>query len=195
MAKVTYKRVATNDEVSGLPILDGQLIYTGQGKTYMDYETNRIPINGTTDTEMNDSSTNPVENRIIKGYVDASIQNIQTTIPEAFIMWTNPDPETAISTATEIYMNTDDYDMYEVVYSISYTGSTTTLMSTGKIPKGHSTRLQFCYLQDSSVRIRDRQIDYVNDNTMSIGTNISMDGDLACMPLYIIGYRNNLNFQ
>lgn len=70
MAKVTYKRVETNDLVNEIPIVDGQLIYSKQGKTYMDYGEERVAINGTTDTEMNDSSTNPVENRVIKSYVD-----------------------------------------------------------------------------------------------------------------------------
>ena len=41
--KVEFKRVETDAEVENIDIKDGQLIYTGTGKTYMDYGTERIP--------------------------------------------------------------------------------------------------------------------------------------------------------
>lgn len=43
MAKVEFKRVETDAEVENIDIKDGQLIYTGTGKTYMDYGNERIP--------------------------------------------------------------------------------------------------------------------------------------------------------
>ena len=77
MAKVDFKRVKTNAEVNNIDIKDGNFIVTGEGKTFIDYENERKAIGGTPDIEMSDTSTNSVENRVIKQYVDEnSIKNI-----------------------------------------------------------------------------------------------------------------------
>lgn len=77
MAKVDFKRVKTNAEVNNIDIKDGNFIVTGEGKTFIDYENERKAIGGTTDIEMSDTSTNSVENRVIKQYVDEnSVKNI-----------------------------------------------------------------------------------------------------------------------
>ena len=78
MAKVDFRRVTTNAEVENIDIKDGQFIVTGEGKTFVDYGNERIPICGTPDTQMSDTSTNSVENKIIKEYVDSQIENLQT---------------------------------------------------------------------------------------------------------------------
>jgi hypothetical protein len=78
MAKVEFTRVQTNAEVENIDIKDGQFIVTGEGKTFVDYGEDRIGIGGTPDIQMSDSSTNSVENRVIKGYVD----NVADSIPE-----------------------------------------------------------------------------------------------------------------
>ena len=83
--KVEFKRVQTDAEVENIDIKDGQLIYTGTGKTYMDYGTERIPTgsgggSGTVDTEMSDTSENAVQNKVIKEYVDSQ------TVPEEVIV-------------------------------------------------------------------------------------------------------------
>lgn len=74
--KVEFKRVQTDAEVENIDIKDGQLIYTGTGKTYMDYGNQRIPTGSggssvDVDTEMSDTSTNAVQNKVIKEYVDS----------------------------------------------------------------------------------------------------------------------------
>lgn len=74
MAKVDFRRVATNAEINNIEVKDGQFIVTGEGKSFIDYNNRRIPTNGTPDTEMSDTSTNSVENKIVKKYVDDSIE-------------------------------------------------------------------------------------------------------------------------
>lgn len=80
MAKVDFRRVATNNDLENLDIKDGQFIVTGEGRTYVDYGNERIPTNGTPDTQMSDTSTNSVENKVIKEYVDNQTKNITTGI-------------------------------------------------------------------------------------------------------------------
>lgn len=73
MAKVKFIRVATNAEVENIDIVDGQFIVTGEGKTFVDFENERKSIAGTPDTEMSDVSTNSVENKVVKEYIDEKI--------------------------------------------------------------------------------------------------------------------------
>lgn len=44
MAKVLFTRTDTNDKVETIPFKDGQIIYTKDGKTYLDYGTDRIEL-------------------------------------------------------------------------------------------------------------------------------------------------------
>lgn len=44
MAKVLFTRTDTNDKVETIPFKDGQIIYTKDGKTYLDYGTERIEL-------------------------------------------------------------------------------------------------------------------------------------------------------
>lgn len=79
--KVEFKRVQTDAEVENIDIKDGQLIYTGTGKTFMDYGNQRIPTGSgaepvEVDTEMSDTSTNAVQNKVIKEYVDDQIDSV-----------------------------------------------------------------------------------------------------------------------
>lgn len=47
MAKVNFIRKHTKAEVNDEPIVDGNFIVTGDGGTFIDYEEERVPINGT----------------------------------------------------------------------------------------------------------------------------------------------------
>jgi microcystin-dependent protein len=44
MAKVLFTRTDTNDKVETIPFKDGQIIYTKDGKTYLDYGTERVEL-------------------------------------------------------------------------------------------------------------------------------------------------------
>lgn len=70
MAKVNFKRVQSVDDLSNLDIIDGNLIVTGDGNLFIDYNNQRIAVGGTPDTEMSDTSTSPVQNKVIKEYVN-----------------------------------------------------------------------------------------------------------------------------
>lgn len=58
------------------PDLDGQAVFVmavkGDG-THVEYSFVAIPSLVTVDTEMSDSSTNPVQNRVVKGYIDTGV--------------------------------------------------------------------------------------------------------------------------
>lgn len=80
MAKVNFKRCATNDDLNNIDIVDGNFIVTGQGQVFVDYNGNRIAVGGTPDIEMSDSSINPVQNKIIKLYVDDKNENVLSNL-------------------------------------------------------------------------------------------------------------------
>lgn len=73
MAKVTFRRFLTDNEARSSDIIDGQFIVTKDGKSYIDYGTDRVPTNGTLDKQMSDTSLNGVENKVIKKYIDDNI--------------------------------------------------------------------------------------------------------------------------
>lgn len=73
MANVLFKRLEDSSELDNMPVIDGSLYITKDGKTFIDYDEDRIPVGGTPDTEMSDRSGNAVENNVIKQYVDDSI--------------------------------------------------------------------------------------------------------------------------
>lgn len=70
MAKVNFKRIESIDDLDSIPIEDGNFIVTGDGKTYIDYGSDRKGVGGTPDTEMSDTSINSVQNKVIKKYID-----------------------------------------------------------------------------------------------------------------------------
>lgn len=70
MAKVNFKRVQSVNDLSNLDIVDGNLIVTGDGNLFIDYNNQRIAVGGTPDIEMSDTSINPVQNKVVKEYVD-----------------------------------------------------------------------------------------------------------------------------
>ena len=103
MPKVEFKRVQTDEEVENIDIKDGQLIYTGTGKTFMDYGNERIPTGSgggsvDVDTEMSDTSENAVQNKVIKEYVDDQVSSIEVII-------SNSEPT---STGNKIWIDTGE---------------------------------------------------------------------------------------
>lgn len=80
MAKVNFIRRHTDVEVDKEPIVDGNFIVTGDGRVFIDYGTERIPIGGSiiVDSAMSDTSTNPVQNKVVKEYTDGKVKIINT---------------------------------------------------------------------------------------------------------------------
>lgn len=78
MSKITFNRIESSTSINDYPIEDGSFWVTGDGKSYIDYGENRIPIAGTPDAQMSDTSRNTVENKVIKEYVDAIGDRVST---------------------------------------------------------------------------------------------------------------------
>ena len=76
MAKVNFKRYNTKEEALASDIIDGNYIVTKDGGNYVDFDGKRVPIGGTPDTEMSDTSENSVQNKIVKKYVDDKFDKI-----------------------------------------------------------------------------------------------------------------------
>lgn len=81
MAKVNFKRVETIKDIEKIQIEDGNLIVTADGNIFIDYEERRVPVGGTPDTMMSDESSNSVQNKVIKSYVDDNLKN-KVTVDE-----------------------------------------------------------------------------------------------------------------
>jgi len=70
MANVLFKRIEDSSLIDNYPIVDGSYYVTKDGKSYVDYDNQRVPIGGTPDDTMSDRSTNAVQNKVVKEYVD-----------------------------------------------------------------------------------------------------------------------------
>lgn len=184
MAKVNFKRIQNSSQIDNLPVEDGAFIVTGDGKSYVDYDNNRIPTSGTPDTEMSDTSHNTVENKVIKEYVDNNTNSLKPTL-----LWTNPNPNADFA-AQNITLSSSDYDYYEVVFRTNLTGN---LCFSTKALKGYGTQLSF---NSAAISARHwvRRILYTNDTTLSSQECAKLDDAYTadngqCVPLLIIGYK------
>lgn len=115
MAKVNFKRCQTISDLSNIDIVDGNFIVTGDGKTYVDYGNERKGIGGTPDLEMSDTSTNSVQNNVIKQYVDNNIDDIdekKQNIPD--ILYSD-----SVGTSGNITLlhSRDDYNDVEIFFT------------------------------------------------------------------------------
>lgn len=70
MAEVVFKRVENSSSLNNIPIVDGSFYVTKDGKTFIDYGNERVAVGGTPDAQMSDVSTNSVQNKTVKEYVD-----------------------------------------------------------------------------------------------------------------------------
>ncbi|MDO5003365.1 MAG: hypothetical protein Q4E39_03960 [bacterium] len=120
--------------------------------------------------------------------IDVNTQNISNITGK--ILWTNPDPTKSITSNTNITLSSSNYDFYEVIYRGSIDPNNNERLSTGRIPKGNSTRIFQTYQSSTgNVAVRDRKITFVDDTTLSVGTGLANDPDNTCIPYYIIGYK------
>lgn len=135
------------------------------------------------------NSTSPVQFRGCSNGTWGAWWNIE----QSKLLWTNTNTSEAWASARQITLNASDYDMYEVIYFYGATNSTTNVKSTGKIPKGKTTQLEFLYnTSGANAVIRRREFTYNSDTKYTVGKNTGADGDYACRPLYVIGYKTGL---
>lgn len=187
MAKVVFKRTQTNAEIDNIPILDGQLIYSGEGKSYIDYGTNRVPINGTPDSSISSSSTNPVENHVIKEYVDTQINNILT--PNFTILWTNSNPTQPFA-QQNITLQQNNCDV--LIWICERTSNNSSILISEQSLKGYGTMITSVASDGETLR---RGIIYSSGETYVVQSGAkgaSVQADEYLVPLYVVGYNTGL---
>lgn len=193
MAKVNFKRIENSENINTIDINDGNFIVTGDGKSYIDYGTNRIPTSGTPDTEMSDTSRNTVENKVIKDYVD-----MISSSHKPFLLWENPN-RNAPFLVQSITLSTDDYDYLEIYYwDWSNNNEGLKDLQCQRIPKGYNTTLMTMLISGNGY-VGVRRIQYRSDTEYLVGTcygiidnSVIITPDARnfwCVPVLIMGYK------
>lgn len=193
MAKVNFKRIENSENIDTININDGNFIITGDGKSYIDYGTNRIPTNGTLDTQMSDTSRNAVENKVIKDYVDTI-----SSSRRPFLLWKNPNRNAPFS-VQNITLSTDDYDYLEIYYwDWSNNNEGWKDLQYQRIPKGYNTTLMTMLISGGAYA-GVRRIQYRSDTEYLVGTCYGFIENSAiikpdprnfwCVPVMIMGYK------
>ena len=159
-----------------------------------------------TNTPITADKLNHIEDGIYDAYtINNSYSTSQTTGYSSYyinnnyetkgtILWTNEDTSEEWASSRQITMSTSDYDCYMVVYTTGSSGLTS-VKNTGLIPKGKTTQLEFFYNVGSgnnTAIIRRREFAYNNDTHYTVSENMGADGNYACRPLYVVGYKTGL---
>lgn len=199
MADVKFKRIENSSSINEIPISDGNFIVTKDGKSYIDYDSDRIPTNGTPDTQMSDISRNTVENKVIKEYIDNQI-NISKTETAPKLLWRNSDPYTPFSEQI-ITLNDDDYNMLEFFATSWYMNGYRKLVSV-RLPKGISGIITTQFVTPAnSFYIASRIIDYRDVTHFTIANSRAVDsGNISnvltnnevLIPYCVVGYKTGL---
>lgn len=188
MAEVIYTRKETDAEVNNIAVEDGQIIYTKEGHVFMDFGASRIPMQNTPDDEVNNTSTNSVQNKVIKEYVDNSISVIDNKIHNGTILWENPD-DTINFTHQTITLNSDNYNVIlwffkrkidqniiiNTVFTIKGIGG----MAVGIDYDGTTMRRGFDYVDD-------KHYEFSNANKPTEEANNTL------IPMYAVGFETDL---
>lgn len=102
------------------------------------------------------------------------------------LLWTNPNPSTAISSDTTITLNSSDYDVLEFIFKVS-TGDN--FQMSAKCVKGSDCRI----MTTTSQGVNFRNITRNSDTSFTISANYGPTLDASrTIPLYIIGYKTGL---
>lgn len=125
--------------------------------------------------------------------IESNVSALQTKTAglKGTILWTNSSPTSSFS-QQNITLSSSNYDMYEVIYCITASSTATSVKSTGKLTKGTSTELDFTYNNGIGLVMRRRDFTYIDDTHYTVSRNTGADGDYACRPLYVIGYKTGL---
>lgn len=161
MAKVNFKRISDSGLIDNVPIEDGSIIVTGDGKTYVDFGENRIAILGTPDNYMSDSSSNVVENKTIKAYIDDTIKKR--------LLWTNSNPNSSFA-SQNVKLSSNDYQFLLIIY---YNWTTDKLEQSVVIEKGSNGILP-SVVYSNSIYVGFRSLTYVNETTLNFSDTTAM---------------------
>jgi hypothetical protein len=190
MSWAKFKRIDDSNNIDDIDFEDGAFIVTKDGKSYTDFDDERVPIAGTPDNEMSDTSRNTVENKVIKEYVDTELNSYE---PKGKIIWTNPNPTNNFDAQTiTLDESLDNYDEYEILVLQSTTNSR--LISTGRIPVGHGTIISYntsSYLYRPTGTIVSGDTISFEDGKGVVGTTVTVQNE-SIVPMYVIGYNTGL---
>lgn len=198
MAKVSFKRIENSSSINSYPIEDGSVIISKDGKMFIDYDNTRASVGGTPDTAMSDSSTNSVQNKVVKKFVEDSISDLNQV--SVTTLWENPNPRNAFASQT-ITLNSSDYDYIEVIYfgfgqsAYLFSG----LQSVKAIP-GYNIELTTVFYNNQSnvmlyaARSMRRTSDTVYSFTNAYYTSTDQSTtprqmNDCCIPVKVIGYK------
>ena len=196
MAWTKFKRIEDSNNINTINFEDGAFIITKDGKSYVDFDDERVPIAGTPDDEMDDTSRNTVENKVVKEYVDDSIATAKNDMSIKIggkIIWTNQNLTSNFGAQTiTLNESLDNYDMYEIL--VAQSTSNTRLMSTGRIPVGHGTIISYntsSYLYRPTGTIVNGSTIYFEDGKAVVSGTVSLAND-SIIPAYVIAYKTGL---
>ena len=156
-------------------------------KSYLNQNADIPATNKVQDTDMNEIKSVVNNNATETNTNTTNISNITGQI-----LWTNPNPSSAISSATTITLSSSDYDVIEVFY-LQATSSSGGTLYTNRFLKGYSTRMRIHTIDGVNVY---RTLTYSSDTSYIIQTTTA-DGtvtspQILAIPLYIVGYKTGL---
>lgn len=159
---------------------------TYEDKQYLNQNADIPATNKVQDTDMNEIKEVVNNNAAETSSNTTNISNITGQI-----LWTNPNPSSAISSDTTITLSSDDYDILKVFYKQSLNNNA---MYTQEWVKTFNTRIGI----ESTDGVAYRTLTRVSDTNITISktftTSAYPESTTAnwCIPIYIIGYKTGL---
>lgn len=137
------------------------------------------------------SQTTSTQAQVVDGYSTSTTDSYSCNYVNGItgkILWanSNPDDDFVAQTVT-LSESLSNYDKYEIIFKQGSGSSDLRVLSTGIIPTLYGTILSY------AVNNRYRLVDVPNGNqiTFQSGMNNNSADNTKCLPLYIIGYKNN----
>lgn len=156
-------------------------------KSYLNQNADIPATNKVQDTDMNEIKS------VVNNNATETSKNITNILNlKGQILWTNPNPGSAISSATTITLSSSDYDVIEVFY-LQATSSSGGTLYTNRFLKGYSTRMRIHTVDGVNVYrtlTYSSATSYIIQTTTADGTVTSPQ--ILAIPLYIVGYKTGL---
>lgn len=205
--KVKFKRKTTS-EIDNLEIEDGALIYNvDNGKTYMDYGTQRIPTGGGANGGIYVGDTEPTDpditlwvdtptsetkaSEIVDEYTESDKVGYSTSYANRTFMrgkklWTNNNVQNT-SAGTVINLSSTDYDLllWEFVFNVA-----NTYQQFSTIVEKENGVHAFGIGINSGTLVR-RTLTYTDDSTYTVASGFSGSStdDTVCIPVACYGIK------
>ena len=127
------------------------------------------------------SQTTPTQAQVVDGYSTSTTDSYSANYVNSMggnILWTNPNPSTAISANTSITLSSSDYDLILWVFRVSISNSQT---DSDFSLKGYGVRHYIGNVY--------RTITRNSDTSYTINASSDAAYNNAAVPLYAIGYK------